>query len=72
MEWNPLLREQVDWLWRGVWRPRLEGLTDEQYLCEPVPGAWSVRPRAEAVTPMADGAGEMVIDWAYPEPDPPR
>jgi hypothetical protein len=69
-EWNELLREQVDWPWRTAWRPRLEGLTDEQYLWEPVPGAWSVRPRAEATTPMAAGGGDLVIDFAYPEPVP--
>jgi hypothetical protein len=71
VEWNPLLRDQVDWLRRRTWRPRLEGLTDEQYFWEPVPGAWNVRPRGEATTPMAAGAGDMVIDFAYPEPDPP-
>ena len=71
LEWNALLREQIDWQWREYWRPRLEGLTDEQYLWEPAPGAWSVRPRHEAATPMAAGAGDMVIDFAFPEPDPP-
>ena len=71
LEWNPLLLEQVDWLWRYAWRPRLDGLTDEQYLWEPAPGAWSVRPRSEATSPMAAGAGDLVIDFAHPEPDPP-
>ena len=71
MKWNPLVREQVAWIWQRTWRPRLEGLTDEQYLWEPTPGAWSVRPRAEATTAMAAGAGDLVIDFAYPEPDPP-
>ncbi|PVZ04938.1 DinB family protein [Actinomycetospora cinnamomea] len=71
LEWNALVREQADWQWREYLRPRLDGLTDEQYLWEPAPGAWSVRPRDRAVTPMAAGAGEMVIDFAYPEPDPP-
>ncbi|MFC5140523.1 DinB family protein [Actinomycetospora rhizophila] len=70
LDWNTLLLDQVDFQWRG-WRPRLDGLTDEQYLWEPAPGAWSVRPRAQAATPMAAGAGDMVIDFALPEPDPP-
>lgn len=71
LDWNSLLLDQVDFQWRGAFRPRLEGLTDEQYLREPAPGAWSVRPRAAAATPMAAGAGDVLIDFAYPEPDPP-
>jgi hypothetical protein len=71
IEWNARLIEQVDWPWQNAWRPRLEDLTDEQYFWEPVPGAWSVRPRGAEVTPMAAGAGAMVIDFAYPAPDPP-
>ncbi|GAA4884008.1 DinB family protein [Actinomycetospora straminea] len=70
MEWNPMLVEQVDFLWRGF-RARLDGLTDEQYLWEPAPGAWSVRPRGASPWPMAAGAGDVVIDFAFPEPDPP-
>ena len=37
---------------------------------EPVDGAWSIRPRAEASSSMAAGAGDLVIDFAYPEPTP--
>jgi hypothetical protein len=31
---------------------------------------WSVRPRAEAVSSHAGGAGELVADIAFPEPEP--
>ncbi|MHC3467421.1 DinB family protein [Streptomyces sp. 7R007] len=41
---------------------RLEGLGDEEYLWEPVPGCWSIRRRDEAVTPRAFGPGEWVLD----------
>jgi hypothetical protein len=51
-------------------RARLEGLTDEEYLWEPVPGAWSVRRRHEATTPKAYGPGAWVLDFDSPEPDP--
>ena len=30
-----------------------------------------MRPRAEATTPQAAGAGDTVIDYEYPEPAPP-
>lgn len=67
---NELLRDQFEWHWQHQLRPRLDGLTDDEYFWEPVPGAWSLRPRGTAVTSMAAGAGDMVIDWAYPEPSP--
>jgi DinB superfamily len=52
-------------------RARLEGLTDEEYLWEPASGAWSIRPRDQAVTNRAFGAGDWVLDLELPEPDPP-
>jgi len=43
-------------------RARLDGLTDEELLWEPVTPAWSVRPRAAARTPDAFGPGDHVLD----------
>jgi hypothetical protein len=51
-------------------RARLDGLTDEEYLWEPAPGAWSVWPRDRAATSRAYGPGEWVLDLEVPEPDP--
>jgi hypothetical protein len=68
--WNQLLRDQFEWHWEHQLRSRLEGLTDEEYLWEPVAGSWSVRPRGTAITSMAAGVDELLIDWAYPEPTP--
>jgi hypothetical protein len=70
MDWTTLLLDQLTFHWESQARPRVAGLTDAEYLWEPVPGAWSIRPRAEARTPMAAGSGDLVIDWAYPEPLP--
>ena len=70
MELNPLLHEQLTWHWGAQLRPRLEGLTDEEYSWEPVPGSWNVRPRGTSSAPMAAGAGDFTIDWAWPEPEP--
>ena len=69
--WTSRLLEQLTWHWDNQLRPRLEGLSDDEYLWEPVPGAWNVRPRGEAVTRMAAGGGDLVIDWEWPEPVPP-
>jgi hypothetical protein len=46
-------------------------LTDDEYFWEPVPGCWSLRPRAESTAPIQAGSGDLVADFAMPEPDPP-
>ncbi|MBG0829683.1 DinB family protein [Planomonospora sp. ID67723] len=70
MDWNPLLADQLDWHWQHHLRPGLDGLTDDEYLWEPVDGCWSVRPRGTASAPIAAGSGDFVIEFALPEPDP--
>jgi hypothetical protein len=47
-----------------------EPLTDEEYLWEPAPGAWSIRRRGEAMSPKPFGPGEWQIDDAPGDPDP--
>jgi hypothetical protein len=61
MEWGPLLLEQLTWHWERHSRPHLDGLTDDEYRWEPVPGMWSVRTGPD---------GSRSIDFAYPEPSP--
>ena len=61
---------QLSWHWEHHLRPMLDGLTDEEYLWEPVEGCWSIRPRGEARTAQAAGGGDLVADFEYPEPDP--
>jgi hypothetical protein len=68
--WNETLRDQLDFHFRHHLRPRLEGLTDDEYFWEPVPGSWSVRPREQATSSHAAGGGDLVVDYAWPEPDP--
>lgn len=51
------LIDQLDLHWRTQLRPRLEGLTDDEYFWQPVPGCWTVHP---------DGR----VDFAYPPPQP--
>ena len=51
------LAEPLDFHWRLQLRPRLDGLTDDEYFWEPVPDCWTVH---------ADGG----IDFAYPPPQP--
>ena len=56
MNWTDELDKQLSWHWENALRPRLTGLTDQEYFWEPVPGMWSVR------------SGR--IDFVYPEPIP--
>lgn len=70
LDWTDLLLEQLTWHWDVSARPRLDGLTDEEYLWEPVPGSWNLRPRGEEITTMAAGGGDWVADFEHPEPSP--
>jgi hypothetical protein len=46
-------------------------LSDEEYLWEPAPGAWSIRRRGEAAaSPRPLGPGEWQLDGAAGDPDP--
>ena len=51
------LADQLDFHWTTQLRPRLDGLTDDEYFWCPVPNCWTVHP---------DGG----IDFEYPEPEP--
>jgi DinB superfamily len=51
------LADQLDWHWQHALRPRLAGLSDDEYFWEPVSDCWTVH---------RDGA----IDFEYPEPEP--
>src|SRR5215472_3569210 len=70
IDWNNELVEQLDWHWQNHFRPRLDGLTDDEYFWEPVPGCWSLRDRAECATQVPAGSGRLLADFAFPPPDP--
>ena len=50
---------------------RTQGLTDEEYFWEPVPGCWNVRRRADFPETSMQGTGEWGLEFERPEPDPP-
>lgn len=62
---------QIEWHWQHQLRPRLHGLTDDEYRWEPVPNAWNVRRRgSRSPASIQGGVGDMLIDFEYPEPVP--
>jgi hypothetical protein len=69
MDWNFQLVEQIDRHWTRRLRPRLGGLSDEEYFWEPVP-SWSIRPRGSAVSTAPVGVGAFIRDDADEEPEP--
>lgn len=72
MFWRDELLDQLEWHWDNQLRSRLDGITDDEYFWEPVPG-WSVRPRGTASPAAAAdgyvqaGSGDFLIDFAFPQ-----
>lgn len=71
-----VLIDQIEFQVRACLRPRLEGLTDEEYFFDPTADgtAWTVHPRTPAgqtpPTSVQGGSGDMTIDFEFPEPQP--
>ena len=64
IDWNAELIAQLEWHWEHQLRPRLDGLTDEEYFWEPAAGGWSIRRRGESTAPMVLGSGDFTADFA--------
>ena len=61
VDYGSLLVSQLEFYWDAHLRPRLDGLTDEEYFWEPVPDCWTVRP---------DGKGGFAYDGYQQHPTP--
>lgn len=70
IDWTRELADQLDWHFGAQARPRLVGLTDDEYFWEPVPG-WNVRRKDASTPPDAPGSGDFTVDFIFPEPVPP-
>ena len=66
IDWQAEVVDQMDSHWRNQLRPRLAGLTDDEYFWEPVPGCWSLRRKGESSAPISRGVGEYRMDYAEP------
>jgi hypothetical protein len=69
IDWNAELVDQLEWHWQHQLRPRLDGLTDDEYFWQPVPGGWTISRRGENSAPISVGAGEFTLDYANPPHD---
>ncbi|HEU5333850.1 MAG TPA: DinB family protein [Actinocrinis sp.] len=66
IDWNAELVDQLEWHWQQQLRPRLDGLTDDEYFWQPVPGCWTLSRRGESSAPVSLGTGEFTLDYAKP------
>src|ERR687893_1199994 len=48
LDWPYEVSEQLRWHWAQQLRPRLTGLSDDEYFWEPTPDSWSVHPRGQS------------------------
>jgi DinB family protein len=69
VDWNAELVDQLEWHWEHQLRPRLDGLTDDEYFWQPVPGCWTISRRGESSAPASRGDGEFTMDYAPPPRD---
>ncbi|HZN13737.1 MAG TPA: hypothetical protein VFB78_05690 [Acidimicrobiales bacterium] len=51
---------QIDWWWNAIFRPRLAGLADDEFLWQPVPDCWTIH----------DAGDGVLIDFEWPPPQP--
>jgi DinB superfamily len=68
LNWNAELLGQLEGHWEHQLRPRLDGLSDDEYFWEPVPDCWSIRRRGESAAPISVGGGDFTMDYAIPAP----
>lgn len=66
IDWNVELLDQLESHWHEQLRPRLDGLTDDEYFWQPVPGCWTLSRRGTSSAPVSRGAGEFTMDYAPP------
>ena len=59
VDWARELSGQFDLEWNLAHGPSLEMLNDDEYLWEPVPGCWSIRPTGPG------GRGEFEQAWPW-------
>ena len=69
MDWNAELVDQLESHWQNRLRPRLDGLTDEEYFWQPVRDCWTINRRGESSAPTSRGTGEFTMDYAWPPPE---
>jgi len=63
VDWNDELVDQLESHWQQQLRPRLAGLTDDEYFWEPIAGCWTICRRGQSSAPDSLGPGEFTMDY---------
>jgi hypothetical protein len=66
VDWNGEVVDQLESHWRHQLRPRLDGLTDEEYFWQPVADCWTISRRGASTAPVSWGSGQFTLDFAPP------
>ncbi len=66
IDWGVEVVDQIDSHWQQQLRPRMEGLTDDEYFWQPVADCWTVSRRGQSSAPISFGSGEFTMDYAEP------
>jgi DinB superfamily len=66
VDWNGELVDQLESHWQHQMRPRLGGLTEDEYFWQPVPDCWTISRRGASSAPMSFGVGEFTMDFGEP------
>jgi hypothetical protein len=69
IDWNAEVVDQLESHWRHQLRPRLDGLTDDEYFWQLVPDCWTISRRGESSAPISFGTGEFTMDYGEPPHD---
>ena len=70
IDWNGEVLDQVESHWQQRLRPRLDGLSDDEYFWQPVPGCWTISRRGESQAPISYGPGDFTWDYGPVTVDP--
>jgi hypothetical protein len=70
IDWNGEVVDQIETHWQQRLRPRLDGLSDDEYFWQPVPECWTISRRGESSAPISYGSGEFTWDYRAPPPEP--
>jgi hypothetical protein len=71
VDWNSEVLDQLESHWQHQLRPRLDGLTDDEYFWQPAPDCWTISRRGESPAPISFGSGPFTMDYGEalaPEP----
>ena len=72
IDWNREVLDQIETYWHHQFRPRLDGLTDDEYFWQPVPDCWTIGRRGTSSAPSSYGSGDFTWDYdttpGNPEP----